>query len=246
MDLTFLLMLAAFTLFAALAHGVTGFGFSLVLIGLLAAATGEVKESSFYSNMLCLVVQVTIILQMKAKFPWRHVWPFLAGAAVAVPAGVWLLATFGEQRWLNRVLGGVITGIALWMLIAPRRPHVHGRPQRGLGLLAGIASGLVGGMFNTGGPPAVMYVYSRPIALNTAKLAIQFIFTGMSTYRLVVSSVGGLIPLRIAWMSAAVAPLVVIGGLVGLKVANRIHPEIIRRLVFALLILIGLKLLIWP
>jgi uncharacterized membrane protein YfcA len=242
---TLLLILAAFAFLSALAQGVTGFGFSLLLIGLLTAVTVPVVESTFFANILCVFVQITVIVRLRQRFPWRHVWTMVAAAAVALPIGVWLLHEFGRQDWIGRVLGGVITAIALWLLVAPQKPTVHRKPDRWLGVLAGGASGLVGGMFNTGGPPAVLYVYSRPIALDVAKVCVQWLFTAMSIARLAMAAPAGMISWQVTWMSALVGPLVILGGVVGVKLAGRFHPELIRRLVFALLLAIGVKLLVF-
>ncbi|MCG3180538.1 MAG: putative sulfite/organosulfonate exporter TauE [Phycisphaerae bacterium] len=238
-----LLLLGAICLLASLLQGVTGFGFSLIVIAVLAALGSGVQEASYIANILALFCQGLIIYRLLGHFSWRAAWPFIVGAAVTLPLGVWLLMAYGRRPWIVQVLGVFVIVVALWLLVAPRRPHVVPRPRRLLGIGAGVLGGLASGMFNTGGPPAVLYVYSRPIPLDTAKATIQWLFTGMSLVRLSLLVSQGRIGGTLVLHALSVAPLVILGAWIGLRIARRVHPELLRKLVYVLLIAIGVKLM---
>jgi len=239
-------LLAAMAGAAGLVQGLTGLGYSLVLVSLLVLAGGDVLSASITATVTCLFCQATIIYRLRSRFSFPAFWPVALGALIAVPAGVLLIAEFHEAAWLQRGFGVFVAAVAIWLLVAPRRPHVTPKPQRLLGVGAGLLSGLAGGLFNTGGPPAALYVYSRPIQLDIAKVTLQWLFTGMAAYRLAAASAQGLVSSRLVLSGLRAAPLVVLGAFLGVKLAARIRPERLRKIVYLLLVLIGLKLCLFP
>ncbi len=242
---TILLLLMA-ALLASLLQGLTGFGYSLILIAVLVAFGGEVASASYAANITTLFCQGVIIYRLRGRAVFGSVWTLLVGAAIAVPAGILVLMKFGAAPWLPRAFGVFVTLVAIWLLIAPKRPHVAPRPRRLLGLGAGLLSGLASGMFNTGGPPAVLYTYSRPIPLDAAKATVQWLFTGMSLYRLAVLYAQGAIPTAVTVQALSAAPMAMLGAAAGMAMARRVHPDLLRKSVFVLLIVVGLKLAVWP
>ncbi len=207
------------------------------------------------ANLTTLACQAVIMYRLRGRAALRAVWTVLAGAAVTVPVGLALLTRYSDKPWLLQVYGGFVMAVASWLLLAPKRPQVTPRPRRMLGLAAGLLAGLGNGMFNAGGPPSVLYTYSRPIPLPSAKATVQWIFTGLSLYRLAwVASLTllGLMPpagrptIPLVWLGLGIVPLVLAGTVAGLKLAGYVHPDRMRKAVFMLLAAIGLKLAVWP
>lgn len=244
---------------AALLQGLSGFGYSLLFGSVLMSLRHELGLSLptivLLANVTTLFCQAVIMYRLRGQAALRAVWSLLVGAALMIPVGVWLLTTFGRQPWLVRVFGLFVSSVAIWLMVAPKRPSVTPSHRRLLGFAAGLLTGLGNGMFNAGGPPAVLYTYTRPIPLNSAKATVQWIFTGASLYRLTLVALllifGGLgdegrPDLVVVGFGLFSVPLVVVASLAGMSLAGRVHPDRLRTAVFLLLIVFGLRATIWP
>jgi uncharacterized protein len=240
------ILIASVALAAGLVQGLTGLGYSLVLVLTLVTCDVDLMTATMLATITCLVCQATIIYRLRERFDWRMMWPVVVGAAVGVPVGVWLLSLYGRTEWLSRTFGGFVVAVSLWLLLAPARLHGRQRVAPGWGLGSGLLSGLAGGLFNTGGPPAAMYVYSRPVPLNMAKVCVQWLFCGMCLARIALSIPAGMLTGETAVRAVSVMPATLIGSLIGVKLAERIHPDWLRKAVYILLVIIGLKLALFP
>ena len=81
------------------------------------------------------------------------VWRMLTAALLGAPLGVYLLGHI-EERIALIVLGAVISGYALYALVGFHLPELS-HPL--WAWAAGLVSGMLGGAYNTSGPPAVIY-----------------------------------------------------------------------------------------
>ncbi len=239
------LYLSAAALAAGLLQGLTGLGSSILFVSLLVLAGEGLLSSSVVASFMCLAVQMVIMHRLHRHLAMPSMWALVGAMAAGVPLGLWMLATFGAAEWMQRVFGGFVVAAAIWLLLGPVRPHTVSRPQHLLGAGAGLVSGLACGLFNTGGPPAALYVYSRPIPFDTAKVAVQWLFTGMVVYRIALLTAQGIVTQEAALRGVFAAPLAGAGAYAGLKLAEQIHPDRLRRTVYAILVVIGLRLCIW-
>lgn len=231
---------------AGLVHGLTGLGFAIVLVTMLVMAGGDVVSSSMIAMIATGFAQGTILWQLRGRLAFSAIWPVLVGSVVALPVGLIVLKTFGADPWMRRAFGLFVAAAALWLLVMPERPHVTPKPRLLLGVGAGLLSGLGAGMFNISGPPAALYVYSRSISLDLAKASIQWLFTCLTLYRMVMASAEGMLHWSEVACGLVSIPLVVAGALGGLALAKRFHPDALRKGVYAMLVIIGLKLCVFP
>lgn len=240
------LYIAGAALMAGLLQGLTGLGSSILLVSLLVLRGEALVHSSVVASFMCLAVQAVIMYRLHRHLMMPSMWALVGAMAVGVPLGLWMLTAFGAADWMQRVFGGFVVAVALWLLFAPERPHTASGPQHLLGAGAGLVSGLACGLFNTGGPPAALYVYSRPIPFDAAKVAVQWLFTGMVVYRVALLLAQGIVTKEATLQGVFAAPLAGVGTFVGLKLAEHVHPERLRMAVYVLLVLIGLRLCVWP
>jgi len=230
---------------AGLVQGLTGFGYSVVLVMTLVTSGQDVATSSMVAMVTCAFCQTLVLYRLRGRPALFALWPLLVGTAVALPAGLLILKTSGDAPWLRRVLGAFVVTAAAWLLAMPDAPKRtrRGRPLLGVG--AGILSGLGVGLFNTGGPPAALYLYSRRIPLETARRTIQLFFLVATAYRLVVSLAGGMVTSEVVLRGLGAVPLVVGGTLAGLALSRRVRPKLLRRVIYVALAVLGLKLVLW-
>jgi len=108
----------------------------------------------------------------------------------------------------------------------------------------GLSSGLLAGLFGTGGPPLIFYYQLKGTEKSTFRSLLMAIFLSMTVVRLPSYVYAGLITTPRLLATLVILPAVGIGAYLG----NRIHIELaeatFRRLVGILLACIGFVLLI--
>ncbi len=146
-----------------------------------------------------------------------------------------------ERELMVTILGASVVGISLWNLATP---HLRSRESWLLDSGMGLLGGLLGGAFNTGGPPLVVHLYRRPERPEALKGTVQGLFLAMGVLRLPAAMAQGLVDGPI-WRDAALAvPAGVVGISIGIALARRIDPERFRRACWIALGLLGVGLLI--
>jgi uncharacterized membrane protein YfcA len=117
------------------------------------------------------------------------------------------------------------------------------RNQR-FGYLFGFVSGVLGGAYNTGGPPYVIYGVSQRWEPAEFKGNLQVLFTVNSTFVVITHLVTGHFT-ETVWLYFAIAlPVIVIAALIGFRMDKYINGVWFRRIVLTLLLAIGVKMLL--
>lgn len=118
------------------------------------------------------------------------------------------------------------------------------RGARGMAVVAGMASGLLGGTFGTSGPPLVMYLQSYGTGDKTAFRAKMLLILQMqNVWRAGVYAKAGLFTPSVITMAAIVAPVLAIGMWAGTYAHHRVSDVAFQRVIAALLIGSGAALL---
>ncbi len=166
------------------------------------------------------------------------------GGAAGILLGVLLLGWLSVHVTLAlRVLLG-LTVIACAVIVLRQSAALHERSSAGSFRRWGAASGLLTGLFATGGPPLVYHIYRQPMALRTVRDTLVATLAASSLLRLVVAIPAGQFSINALKLSLLAAPLVF-----GLSWWLERHPpgwsrQVVLRLVCALLLLTGVGLLL--
>jgi uncharacterized membrane protein YfcA len=111
------------------------------------------------------------------------------------------------------------------------------------GVVAGLTSGLLTGLFGTGGPPLVLFFRLQGLTKAAFRGNLMVLFLMMGVVRLPSYLALGLItPARLI-AAAAVMPAVLLGGVVGHLIHVDLSERTFRRVVSGALIVLGLLLL---
>jgi uncharacterized protein len=161
----FVLLVVAAILFAAgITKGIIGIGLPTVAIPLLST----VMPLPTAVAALAIPVLVTNLTQAfgteRIGAVFRVLWPILAGTAGGIVIGVHLLTSLSPDT-LKPVIGTVLIGVAVSMLLAPKL-HCPDRFATIVSPIAGIGSGILGGLAGQSVPIVSLYLLSRGITGN--------------------------------------------------------------------------------
>ncbi|MEM6475037.1 MAG: sulfite exporter TauE/SafE family protein [Pseudomonadota bacterium] len=199
----------AATLMAAFIRGLTGFGFGILLVPILALALTPVEAVLAINVMAGLLAFTEIRLILREAERSAFVISVLVVAATA--PGLMLLAATPQN--LARLLIALVALSAFVAVLLPRR----GAEQPGaLATTAtGISAGILTGFAAMPGPPVVPYYVGRDIPRITAKASMVGIFGIAAMAGLGSGAAIGVLEWRVIVLGLALFPLVMLGNWLG-------------------------------
>ena len=225
-------------------QSVSGFAMGLIVIAVVGASGIISLPVLTAAASLITVVNVVVALKGHTQHIDKRIFLWLAaGQLPAIWVGVWILTWLDRdaQNILELLLGLFITLGSLSMMLKPR-PLAEPSPNWAC-MTAGVAGGVVGGMFSASGPIMGWFNYRQPLPLAVirATLLCSFALT-TSTRTLVVGFQGGLTA-EVLWLSAVAVPLVILGTWLGREMPPPVSEETMKQGAFALLLVIGIWIL---
>lgn len=227
------------SLVAAWVQGAIGFGFGLVIMAIL-GLLWPVQQAAVLNVLAALGVNLLLLWRLRKYVLIRPIWPILFGVIAGAPLGVCFLAD-GDAIWLQLVLAIVliISGIQAF---CPRLQRWKWHPVYA-GIPAGLLSGTLAGAYGTGGPPLVAWVSSQDYSRFRYAGTVQLLLAVSGVVRLAEMVRRGLLTQDRLPLSAVAAGAALIGATLGLRMLHCLPDVLLRRIVAAVLFLIGLKFL---
>jgi len=167
--------------------------------------------------------------------------PLVCAAMAVIPLAVHLSASL-PQTVIKRLLGVVLVGLSIYFLFFSKRIHL--KPTVTNGIAAGVVAGLLNGMFNTGGPPAVLYLI-HATADNAAYFAtLQAFFAATNVFSTVTRAVSGMLTMETLGLSAAAAVGWWSGNALGAGVFRKLDAQRLKTLIYIGMIVSGVLMMI--
>ncbi len=232
------ILIALIVLLASFTQGFSGFGFQLVALSLLSFLI-DIKFAIPLCALFGLVVNIYLVITLRQHIKLFELKKLILGSIIGIPVGVF---------FLSKADAGIIKlllGIVLLIFVAISFSNfikAKGISEK-FGYLFGFASGILGGAFNTNGPPILIYFYlqGRDKTLLKASITGFFIFSSV----LIVAGhfISGLTDTRVLETFAVYLPFVIIGQIVGKSLFSRISSEHYQKFILVFLLFIALLMI---
>lgn len=231
-------VIMAIFLFAVIVQTVAGFGLGIVSLPLLIPILG-IRTAAPIVAMVNLLAIALIFLRYRHAFQWRATKPLLIAGALGVPLGVWGVKVIPEAYTLT-ALGILILGYSLYAFFTPQVPQIrHVLWAYSLGFISGIC----GGAYNSSGPASVLYAHSQQWPQETFKSNLQGYFIINSVViNLTHAFSNNYTPEVLSGFFLAL-PGIGLGMLLGFTLSKRIHADRFRKLILAMLFVLGIRLI---
>ncbi len=233
-----LLLTALIVLLAVFTQSLTGFGSALVAMALLPGLIGMQSATPLVA-LMSLTVELVLLARYHSSLNISAVWRLVLASLFGIPLGILFLSRVNEGLVMT-LLGMIIAGYAIYALLDIRLPELK-NPAWAYGF--GFFAGMLGGAYNTSGPPVVIYGNCRRWLPAEFKSNIQGFFAINSV--LVVSGhawSGNFTPLVLKSYAYAF-PAILLGMLLGIGLDRYLKPELFRKLVLLLLLVMGVRML---
>lgn len=224
--------------FAIFIQTMIGFGSGLIAMPLLIVLLG-VNEGAALFSLIGLTNGTILLLRYRNDWEWRHIWRLWIASFIMIPIGV-ILADQLDQHIVMAILGVLTTGYALYALVGNQMPRLQ---SQNWGYGFGVASGLLHGAYNTGGPPLVIYGTSQNWRPSEFKGNIQSLFYINGLLVIAAHFFTGHFTHHVLEHYLILLPVLFIAAFLGLKLERYVNPVLFRRAVLVFLIVLGLSLI---
>jgi len=228
----------AIVFFAVTVKATFGFGEALIAMPLLTWFL-PIEQTAPVVAMVSVVTGNTILIREWKHIHFRGALQMILPAMISIPIGVWLLRTTDDQI-VKIFLALLIVGFAIWSL---KREHKQVLSNDQWAPLAGFLAGLLGGAYNTAGPPVVIYGAMRHWSPEKFRGQLQSFFSVCTAWVVTMHYSQGLINERVLFTFLSAIPGLLAGLFVGHLISQRIPVQRFREVIYYLLIIIGLMLL---
>ena len=220
---------------ASFVQGFSGFGIALVSIPLLTLFI-SIKEAIPLIALCGFVINIFLLIELRKHIKFFELRNLLIGSVIGIPLGTYFLSEASPK--LIKVVLGIIILIFVFMSLT-NFIKTKGLNTR-WGYLFGLASGLLGGAFNTNGPPVLIYFYLQGWDKFKQKASITGFFIITSVVIVSTHAITGVTTDAVISKFFCALPAVILGILMGSKMFRKISTEIFNRIVLYGLIIIGI------
>ena len=219
---------------ASFIRAVVGFGDGLFAVPLLAAQLGF-RMATPLAALVGLVMSLGGLIQGWRSVNLSAIRGLIFGGVIGIPLGVILIRVIPEDL-AKLVLGTLLIVYASLQLIGSSPSSL---PDERFAPLFGFLSGILGGAFNTSGPPVVVYASLRRWPPETFKSNLQSFFIITNLIAICGHAIGGLWTPKLLELFIWSIPAVTLGTWLGGLVGRRIPQALFTKLVYVMLIVLG-------
>jgi uncharacterized protein len=226
--------------FSTLIRAVFGFGNALIAMPLLAMASIGMKTAAPLVALIASVQAFLMIVNDWRIIDMKSTWRLLASSIPGIPLGLLLLKGPYESAG-KIILALIIIGFSCYCLFRPRLIELR---REWTAYPFGFVAGILGGAYNSNGPPIVIYGTARKWPPDRFRANLQGYFFPAGLIINMSHGLGGLWTPTVGWYLLLSLPVVLLSMWVGNRLHRLIPPGHFARYVHFLMILIGLMLFI--
>jgi uncharacterized membrane protein YfcA len=225
---------------STLVRAVFGFGNALIAMPLLAMTAIGMKTATPLVALIAAILALSILVKDWRIIDLKSTWRLLIGTLPGIPLGLLLLKGPHENTG-KIILALVIMGFSLYCL---SRPRLFTLKREWAAYPFGFLAGILGGAYNSNGPPIVIYGTISKWPPSCFRANLQGYFFPANLIIIAGHGLGGLWTPTVGWYFLLCLPAVLLSMWIGNRL-NRIIPQgHFDRYIHIILIMVGALLFI--
>jgi len=221
-------------------NGLAGFALGLVVSGITLHIISPIQTAVLIAGY-GLVAQAYGIWRLREALEWRKAMPFVAGGAVGVPIGAFLIV-YIDPELMRRVIGGLLVAYSVHGLARPALKPVNAGAPADIGV--GVLNGLLGGLTGLAGVVVAVWCQMQGWPKDAQRTVFQptlFLVAAMSAASLIVAGAGDR---QTGTLYLLGLPMLFAGMWCGFKLYGRLDDRAFRKVILILLLVSGLSLIV--
>ncbi|MFP4171141.1 MAG: sulfite exporter TauE/SafE family protein [Methanomassiliicoccales archaeon] len=225
---------------AALVHGIAGFGFAQVSMGLLPLFRSASAASVIF-NIATVFGNSRVFWSVRKDFRVKDWLVPVGGLALGMPLGIYIFQWLSEAQ-LRLAIGAIlILGVAVMVPLQEKGRAEEWIRSKGIrpgwktGFTVGLLSGILGGAVAIPGPPMILYgafMMANDLWESARMKAVCTAFFGtLMAYRLAALTVTGAVTWPLTMEALVALPALFLGAWIGIRIYRNIPERIFRWLV---------------
>lgn len=226
---------------AAFVQGLSGFGYAMTAMAVW-AWTLEPRLAAVLGVFGSLAGQLIAAATVRRGFDIRKLWPFLAGACVGLPLGLWLLPRV-DVPVFKGMLGLLLVVLCPLLFLAPRLPRIH-HGGRAADAGSGAVGGFMGALGGFTGVVPTLWCTLRGWPKDEQRSVIQNFNLAVLAATFGSYLAAGFVTRDMLPLFGAMVPAMLVPSLLGGRLYASISDAAFRRVVLGLLTAAGAALLV--
>lgn len=237
--LSIILIVVLILFLSSLIRSIFGFGDALIampLLTMIISAQVAAPIVAFISSIIAISILIYNFKQIK----FMSIWQLIFFSAIGIPIGLYFLS--GASDIIVKILLALVLIIfSIYKLI---NPNLLVLKDERYSWIAGLIAGLLGGAYNTNGPPIIIYGTMRQWKPIEFRAILQGIFFPTNLIIIIGHGIAGNWTSEVITLTLYSLPLVIIGIVIGSKINKKINSEKFQKYIYYLLILIAVVMLL--
>ena len=225
---------------AAFVQRVSGFGLGIFAMMFLPHFLPSNTAASTISCLFSCCTTTFNSLKYRKNIAFKTALPMLAAAMIPIMIAVYFSANVSADVF-KILLGSVLVILSIYFLFFNKRIKIKPTPLNGV--IAGTISGVLNGLFSTGGPPAVLYLTSATPDNITYFATIQFYFCLTNLFATANRAISGLITADLLIYAAVGILGCLAGDLIGRKIFDKLDSVKLKYVIYIGMIISGALML---
>lgn len=225
---------------AGFVQRVSGFGLGIFAMVFLPHFMPSHTAAAAISSLFACVTATYNAVRYRRNVEYKTALPMICAALISIPIAVHFSSVVSGNIF-KVLFGTVLIILSLYFIFFNKR--VKMKPTFPNGVLAGALGGTLGGLFSTGGPPAVLYLSSATSDNITYFATIQFYFCFTNLYATTMRFVNGIINTDILVYAAIGMIGCMVGDFIGKIVFDKLDSNKLRHIIYIGMIISGIVML---
>jgi len=216
-----------------------GFGDAMIAMPLLAMTVG-INVATPLVGLIAVTISITILIKQWRNVHFKSLSMLIVSTLLGIPVGILLFKGVYEDV-MKLILAIVIITFSLYKIF---KPKLFMLANDNFACVFGFLAGILGGAYNTNGPPVVIYGSLRKWDPEKFRATLQGYFLPTGAMIALGHGIGGLWTPRVFANYLVCLPVVLIAIILGGMVNAKIPKGKFDNVVHVCLIVLGITLLI--
>lgn len=229
-------------LFAGISKGGFGSGAAFASSTILALVLDPGTALGLMLPLL-LVMDAANLKAYWGKWDSRDAGRLISGAVPGVALGA-LFYTAVSADTVRLLIGAISVGFVLWQVALRVGLRFGVTPMGSLGgVIAGVVTGFSSFVSHAGGPPAAVYLLTRPLDKTRFQSTTVAVFSVVNVVKMVPYGILGIFTMQSLLADVILAPVAILGAWIGVRLHFLISKAVFFGVTYVLLLTTGSKLI---